>query len=98
MFAYSTGAAVRSYDDLFTYTCDAHSSVLVQGKKGPNFNELPLGNPTFMAPKAMRKFWTSCRLFLAPPWRKFKKGSVLVIEVRFAFHGRAAAAAASVHA
>ncbi|KAL3146137.1 hypothetical protein ABBQ38_015479 [Trebouxia sp. C0009 RCD-2024] len=62
---------------------NAHSAHTVSSAddKRQNFGELPLGTPTFTAPKAMQKFWTSCRLFLAPPWRKFKKGSVLVIEL-----------------
>lgn len=42
---------------------------------------LPMGNLTYTAPTAARKFFTSLKLFLAPPWRKFKKGSVLVIEL-----------------
>lgn len=59
--------------------------MVMQDSKGHDFNELPVGNPNFTAPKTLQKFWTSCRLFLAPPWRKFKKGSVLVIEVRMRF-------------
>ena len=43
--------------------------------------DLPMGSLTYTAPTAARKFFTSLKLFLAPPWRKFKKGSVLVIEV-----------------
>ena len=43
--------------------------------------DLPMGSLTYTAPTAARKFFTSLKLFLAPPWRKFNKGSVLVIEV-----------------
>ena len=57
----------------------------MQKSKRQDFHELPQEAALFTAPKTMQKFWTSCRLFLAPPWRKFKKGSVLVIEVRYAF-------------
>ena len=64
---------------------DAQSRVWMQGSKRQDFHKLPQGAASFTAPKTMQKFWTSCRLFLAPPWRKFKKGSVLVIEVGYAF-------------
>ena len=57
----------------------------MQESKGHEFHQLPQEPASFAAPKTMQKFWTSCRLFLAPPWRKFKKGSVLVIEVRQGF-------------
>ncbi len=55
----------------------------MQDKKGHSHGyELPMGSLTYTPPKTMQKFLTSLKLFLAPPWRKFKKGSVLVIEVQ----------------
>ncbi|DBA80897.1 hypothetical protein WJX77_008755 [Trebouxia sp. C0004] len=52
------------------------------GDKGHHEGQdLPMGSLTYTPPKTMRKFLTSLKLFLSPFWRKFKKGSVLVIEV-----------------
>lgn len=48
-----------------------------KGKKA----DLPLGNPVFVAPGGPQQIATSFKLFFAPFWRKFKKGSVLVIEL-----------------
>ena len=45
--------------------------------------DLPLGNPVFVAPGGPQQIATSFKLLFAPFWRKFKKGSVLVIEVRY---------------
>lgn len=45
--------------------------------------ELPSGELVFTAPSGLQKFATSLRLIRALPWRRFKKGSVLVIEVPF---------------
>ena len=42
---------------------------------------LPSGDLVYKAPSMSRRMLTSVRLFLSRPWRKFKKGSVLVIEV-----------------
>ena len=42
---------------------------------------LPSGDLVYKAPSGMQKFATSLRLIRALPWRRFKKGSVLVIEV-----------------
>ncbi len=42
---------------------------------------LPNGELVYKAPSGMQKFATSLRLIRALPWRRFKKGSVLVIEV-----------------
>ena len=44
--------------------------------------ELPSGKLTYAAPTGMQKFATSLRLIRALPWRRFKKGSVLVLEVQ----------------
>ena len=44
--------------------------------------ELPSGKLTYTAPTGMQKFATSLRLIRALPWRRFKKGSVLVLEVQ----------------
>ena len=44
--------------------------------------ELPSGKLTYTAPTGMQKFGTSLRLIRALPWRRFKKGSVLVLEVQ----------------
>ena len=40
----------------------------------------------YTAPSGMQKFATSLRLIRALPWRRFKKGSVLVIEVTGKHH------------
>lgn len=42
---------------------------------------LPSGELVYTAPSGMQRFATSLRLIRALPWRRFKKGSVLVIEV-----------------
>ena len=44
---------------------------------------LPSGELVYTAPSGMQRFATSLRLIRALPWRRFKKGSVLVIEVTF---------------
>jgi hypothetical protein len=54
----------------------------LQDKGHHEGQDLPMGSLTYTPPKTMRKFLTSLKLFLSPFWRKFKKGSVLVIEVR----------------
>ncbi|BDA50409.1 Protease 4 [Coccomyxa sp. Obi] len=43
--------------------------------------ELPSGALAFTPPTGLQKFMTSLRLIRALPWRRFKKGSVLVIEL-----------------
>lgn len=43
--------------------------------------EYPDGDLTYKPLKQSERFWTSCRLFFALPWRKFKKGSVLTFNV-----------------
>lgn len=53
----------------------------LQAKTHHGGQDLPMGTLTYTPPTSMRKLLTSVKLFLAPPWRKFKKGSVLVIEV-----------------
>lgn len=53
----------------------------LQDKGHHQGQDLPMGSLTYTPPKTMRKFLTSLQLFLSPFWRKFKKGSVLVIEV-----------------
>ena len=50
------------------------------GKEGAE-DQLYKGELTFRAPTSSQQFWTSCRLFFALPWRRFKKDSVLAIEV-----------------
>lgn len=42
---------------------------------------LPTGELVFTPPTGFQKLLTSARLARALPWRRFKKGSVLVIEV-----------------
>ena len=53
----------------------------LQDKGHHEGQDMPMGSLTYTPPKTMRKFLTSLKLFLSPFWRKFKKGSVLVIEV-----------------
>lgn len=43
--------------------------------------ELPESELTYKEPTGMDKFLTSAKLSFALPWRRFKKGSVLVIEL-----------------
>lgn len=43
---------------------------------------LPSGDLVFKPRTALQRFATSLRLLRALPWRRFKKGSVLTIEVR----------------
>ena len=47
---------------------------------------LPSGELVYTAPSGMQTFATSLRLIRALPWRRFKKGSVLVIEVSCRVH------------
>ncbi|KAK9824686.1 hypothetical protein WJX72_012391 [[Myrmecia] bisecta] len=42
---------------------------------------LPSGDLVYEAPSALDRFWTSLKLLRALPWRRFKKGSVLVLEL-----------------
>lgn len=53
----------------------------VQADNGNSAQELPTGELVYQAPSSTRRLLTSIKLFLSRPWRKFKKGSVLVIEV-----------------
>ena len=66
--------------------CLSEAELLQASQNGTG--ELPSGKLTYAAPTGMQKFATSLRLIRALPWRRFKKGSVLVIEVQhqhFAF-------------
>ncbi len=42
---------------------------------------LPDGKLVYTPPSGMDKFWTSLKLSFALPWRRFKKGSVLVMKL-----------------
>lgn len=46
--------------------------------------DLPIGEPVYKAPTGGEKFMNSLRLLRALPWRRFQKGSILVIEVKLA--------------
>ena len=65
--------------------CQDILSLWLQETKDHGKQDLPAGTPVFTAPKGLQSFWTSVRLSLAPPWRRFKKGSVLVIEASHAY-------------
>ncbi len=47
-----------------------------------NGDELPSGEPVYNAPTGIRRCFTSLALTRVLPWRRFSKGSTLVIEVR----------------
>lgn len=61
----------------------ASASAEASSSAPPNSNtkDLPSGDMVYEAPGGFRKFLTSLALTRALPWRKFKKGSMLVIEI-----------------
>lgn len=61
---------------------EPHQQPGVDGEKTEQVvEEEDLPELEYRAPSGMDKFWTGTKLAFALPWRRFKKGSVLTIEV-----------------
>lgn len=80
---FTSVCAASASDDTPAPVKDSADAGDAAGSSNSNSNStLPTGALVYKAPSGGRKLLTSLALMRAFPWRKFKKGSMLVIEVR----------------